>query len=201
MLRNFNSSHLSNSSSVDNDIKCLILKIPYMGPEGDKLVKTLKKKIQRNLSERLNIRVIYMTNKLSNFCSEKDKIPEGQRSNVIYKIKCPGCGENYVGKTSCCFQKRMDEHGTKSDQPMFLHLENCEPFKYISTLHDLPSNGSDSHGINRKLHIHEAVKENSKVLLSSNDWLKLAYLEPFMAKKHRSTINHGSKAMKVLQLF
>ena len=32
-------------------------------------------------------------------CSVKDKIPTHQKSNVIYTINCPGCREDYLGKT------------------------------------------------------------------------------------------------------
>ena len=87
-------------------LESVTLKIPYMGAEGEKLVKTLKRKIQTNISRKINIRIIYTTNKLSKFCSVKD-----QRNNVIYLFKCPGCDESYVGKTNCCFGKRTDEHG------------------------------------------------------------------------------------------
>ena len=109
----------------------LFLKIPYMGAAGDKLVKTLKRKIQSNLTRKINIRVIYTINKLSKFCGVKDKIPEEQQSNVIYSMQCPGCGEIYVGKTSCCFGKRMDEHGTRADQPLHQHLSNCNEFNFV----------------------------------------------------------------------
>ena len=30
----------------------IILKLPYMGPEGEKLVKTLRKKISKNISKK-----------------------------------------------------------------------------------------------------------------------------------------------------
>ena len=79
-------------SSTDKDIESLFLKIPFMGAEGEKLVKSLKKKIQRNVSRKLIIRVIYTTTTVSNVCSEKDEIPEEQKNNIIYKIVCPGCG-------------------------------------------------------------------------------------------------------------
>ena len=65
--------------SVDNDIKSLSLKIPYMSKAGDKLVRTLKRKIQQNLSEKVQIKTFYTTNKLAMFCSVKDKIPEDQK--------------------------------------------------------------------------------------------------------------------------
>ena len=172
-----------------------------MGAEGDKLVKTLKKKIQSNLSRKINIRIIYTTNKLSKFCSVKDKIPEDQKNNVIYHIKCPGCGELYVGKTNCCLAKRTDEHGSRPDQPMHQHLSGCEEFQYLVGLHNLPDIGKKTNYVTTNSHIFEAVKQNCKVLTGSDDWMTLSYLEPLLAKKHKATINHGAKAMKSLNLF
>ena len=142
----------------------LFLKIPYMGAVGDKLVKTLKRKVQSNLTRKINFRVIYTTNKLSKFCGVKDKIPEEQQSNVIYSMQCPGCGEIYVGKTSCCFGKRMDEHGTRVDQPLHQHLSNCTDFNFLVGLHNLPQLEGKP-GASMESHIHQAVKQNSKVIV------------------------------------
>ena len=50
-------------------------------------------------------------------------------------------------------------------------------------------------------HILNAVRENGKVLISSDDWLTLAYMEPLLAKKYNATINHGARAMRSLNLF
>ena len=53
------------------------------------------------------------------FCSVKDKIHIHQKANVIYTIKCPGCGEDNVGKTDRCVIRRLNEHSNRSDQPRF----------------------------------------------------------------------------------
>ena len=74
------------TSNVNNEIVSLSLKIPYMGAAGDKLVRTLKRKIQQNLSKKVNIRIFYTTNKLSKFCSTKDRLPDDQKNNLIYHI-------------------------------------------------------------------------------------------------------------------
>ena len=50
-------------------------------------------------------------------------------------------------------------------------------------------------------HIYQAVKQNSKVIARSDDWLTLAYMEPLLAKKLNATINHGERAMRSLNLF
>ena len=49
------------------------------------------------------------------FCSVKDKIPTYQKSNFIYTIKRPGCGEGYVGKTDRYVIARLNEHSNCSD--------------------------------------------------------------------------------------
>ena len=68
--------------------------------------------------------VIYATKKISFYCNVKDKVPHEQRSN-IYRIRCPGYGGKYVGKTERYRISRMNEHGTRDTEPMFEHLPEC----------------------------------------------------------------------------
>ena len=42
----------------------------------------------------------------------------------IPRIACPGCFQKYVGKTDSNPVTRLDEHGTKFDQPIYQHLSN-----------------------------------------------------------------------------
>ena len=135
------------------------------------------------------------------FCSTKDKIPMEQLNNVVYHIKCPGCGEVYVGKTSCCLGKRLEEHGTRQDQLMHIHLTNCKKFQYMVNLFKLPDIDKISRTGSEESFILNAVRENCKVLISSDNWLTLAYMEPLLAKKHNASINHGARAMRSLNLF
>ena len=82
-------------------VRKFILKIPYLGKNGENLARVLKRKLARNLKKKVSIRVVFTTNKLSRFCSVKDHIPDAQKNSIIYRIQCPGCGESYVGKTEC----------------------------------------------------------------------------------------------------
>ena len=190
------------------------LKIPYMGKTGDSLVRTLKRKIHQNLSEKVKIRVLFTTNKIAKFCSVKDKLPDSQKNGIVYHIKCPGCGESYVGKTECCFEKRLEEHAELVHQPMHKHFSSCPDFQHIIGLHNLPDTINDMTPAPRAprkdgdVETHsrgslflEALKNNSRVLATASDWLTLAYLEPLLAKKHGATINHGEKQMRTLNLF
>ena len=208
MLTGFKESHERNSiSSADDqnpsteDEFSLTLKLPYMGAEGDKLFRTLKRKVQSNLSQKVNFKMYYTTSKIAKFCSTKDKIPMEQSNNVVYHIKCPGCGEVYVGKTNCCLGKRLDEHGTRQDQPMHMHLTNCKEFQYMINLFNLPDIDKESRTGSLDSYILNAVRENCKVLISSDDWLTLTYMEPLLAKKYNASINHGARAMRSLSLF
>lgn len=193
----------------DNEILTFTLKIPYVGNVGDKLVRTLKRKIHQNLSVKVRLRVLFTTNKIAKFCSVKDKIPDAQKNCIIYRIKCPGCGETYVGKTECCFEKRLEEHAKLSHQPMHQHFSKCSDFKYVLGIHHLPDAFAESaahNNLNSDSHASdsfyfEALRNNSEVLATSNDWLNLAYLEPLLAKKYGARINQGEMAMRSLNLF
>ena len=203
-----NSSNPSQSSELENDdneILTFTLKIPFVGNAGDKLVKTLKRKIHQNLSEKVKLRVLFTTNKIAKFCNVKDKIPDAQKNGIIYRIKCPGCGDEYVGKTECCFEKRLEEHAKLSHQPMNQHFSNCSDFKHILGIHHLPDatteTATGTKGNPTLDFYFEAVKNSSEILAMSNDWLNLAYLEPLMAKKYNAKINHGEKQMRTLNLF
>lgn len=53
------------------------------------------------------------------FCSVKDKISTHLKSNVVYKLKCPGLGEEYIGKSETYLKTRLNEHRNHSDFQRF----------------------------------------------------------------------------------
>ena len=44
------------------------------------------------------------------FCSAKESIPIHQKANAFCKVTCPGCNEDYVGKTDRNLVTRLNEH-------------------------------------------------------------------------------------------
>ena len=44
---------------------------------------------------------------------------------LFYGNTCPGCFQKYVGKADTNLITRLDEHGTKVDQPMHLMTVLC----------------------------------------------------------------------------
>ena len=84
------------------------------------------------------------------FCSAKDSIPIYQKANVIYKVTCPGCNENYVGKTDRNLVTRLNELASHEDQPMHQHLSNCEYLTHTIDLLRLPDIDASTTEISNK---------------------------------------------------
>ena len=135
------------------------------------------------------------------FCPTKDKVNQKHKSNVIYRIVCPGCGESYIGKTERFFLTRMKEHGEKPNQPMNIHLTSCSSFQNMIGLFALPQLFNDSDNISYAGHLLNAVLDNCEIIDSNNNWSQLCFLEAYYIKKYRPFINKGLKASKELQLF
>ena len=83
-----------------DDVPAIWLRIPYIGHQGESLVKKCISKLKRYKKDK-NIKfiVMYDTKKMAFFCSNKDKTQDSLCSNIIYEFSCPGCSAKYVGKT------------------------------------------------------------------------------------------------------
>jgi predicted RNA-binding Zn-ribbon protein involved in translation (DUF1610 family) len=88
------------------------IRIPYLGNRGNFLLKSCLNKIQRFFSKPVKFITIYDTKQFSYFVSNKDKLPPLSRSNLVYKIACPGCGKTYIGMTQRCLSVRLKERAT-----------------------------------------------------------------------------------------
>ena len=86
-----------------------------------------------NLS--VNFIVIYDNKTFSYFLSNKDKIPNLSKSNVVYEVTCPGCSATYIGKTERRLQTRLAEYTNPTKSAIGQHFHNCEHVQYIVNLH------------------------------------------------------------------
>ena len=177
------------------------LNMPYGGNKGEFLVKSLCRKLRRYLKKDTRIITRYRCKYLSFLCSTKDRIPTEQRSNIIYEITCPGCGERYVGKTDRCLNTRMIEHGTRIDQPMYRHLTSCTDFIDYTKLFGIHEPewtvSFDNHKLNAVLQNHKILDFNPFQL----KWGQLSFLEAYYIKKLKPKLNNGIKASKEFVLF
>ena len=85
-------------------------KLPYIG-EFSKITRLNLKRISEKYCHMLpSYRIIFTSTKIGSIFSNKQKLPEGLISNVIYKFKCAGCSSCYIGETTRNFHKRALEH-------------------------------------------------------------------------------------------
>ena len=171
-LKNKFSTNQSRTNFFDeNDTRPKVwVRVPYLGKRGETLVKNCLKKIQRCLTVPINFIVIYDTKKFSYFLSNKDKIPNLSKSNVVYEEKCPGCSATYIGKTERCLQSRLSEHINPTKSAIGQHFHNCQHVQYIVNLHfafDKLYSSTDEYN-NISAFISNLIIDNSRILHTTN---------------------------------
>ena len=169
--------------------------------KGEHLAKSLTRKLKRCFKKTVKFAVFYQTNKVSCYCSTKDKMPKDQISNLIYKITCPGCGSHYIGQTDRNFITRMKEQGSRDYEPMYRHLTTCSHFEDMLNIYRLGVPEDNHLEMNDKLHIYNAVLNNSEIISRYDHWSHLCFLEAYYIKVNSPMINCGLRASKELSLF
>ena len=161
---------MTNDNDAFEDIRPNIwIRIPYLGRKWEFLVKNLVKKLQRNLTEPVKFVVLYQTKKISYFLPKKDKVPDLQRSNLVYEFTCPGCNESYIGKTERNLNTRLKEHLGPAKSAISKHLTDCDNVNYLININNLYDNvfNSDSHtGDNPHYSFTNIIQNNTRILHS-----------------------------------
>ena len=141
--------------------------------------------------------ISFQSTKLSFFTSNKDKIPLLSNSGVIYKYACPGCNSSYIGKTENTLFNRTKEHGwSQKDSAISKHFGTCQAWKHIVDMFQ-----TDDHHIDKMQFQINCVRENTKIIRRSDNWLKLSFLESLAIKELKPELNKGLKSCKDLSLF
>ena len=149
--------------------------LPFAGKEAENVVLRCKKRLFRTFKKDLNIKfkVHLQSKKLSFFTSNKDKTPILSCSNVVYQYECPGCMKSYIGKTESTLFNRTKQHAwSDKKSAVHQHLENCSAWKEIIGFFQIDGEEVDL----MQFQIH-SVRENTKIIRRSDNWLKLAFLE------------------------
>ena len=191
---------------ISKDITTIWFKVPYFGKEGEKLVNRCVRRLKYCFKPDaiVKFRISYNTKKLAIFCSNKDKIPLGLKSNCIYEFTCPCCSASYIGKTDRNFDTRVNEHGTHSkgqDTVVYQHLQECTEFKYYVTLLNMPCVNDRSKVKSIDAYIHHTVRNNTTLIQYNDNWLQLCFLEAYFIKLKKPLLNTGLKASRDLVLF
>ena len=194
----------------DPDEIPVYLNLPYIGSTGDHLVKSFRKKIRKFLdpTKKVNIKIFTKTTQIRNFTSTKDKVPVLSKSNVVYKIECPGCGADYIGKTDRTINERTKEHATSDkESPMRSHLQSCAHFQHMHEILTISDNLFDDNITENKVEpsfqkfATEAIQRGVKVLDNDSNWNQLLYKEALWIERNHPTLNTGLKASRQLKLF
>ena len=188
-------------TTTDENTFTVWLKIPYLGDCGQNLVKSLERKLRRNLKKdkRLVFKSSFSTSKVSMFANNKDKTPMMSKSNVVYRFQCPGCSAEYIGKTDRNLQERCMEHSYRKDSAICNHLLSCQFFNDINKMllfDQKPLNKKE-----QKEYFMNTISNNIKIIDSSEKWNILLIKEAIYIKKHCPILNNGLKASRDLYLF
>ena len=173
--------------------------LPYSGKEAESVVNRCKQRLFKLFRKDLNIKfkVHLQSKKLSFLTSNKDKTPLLSNSNVVYHYECPGCKKSYIGKTETTLFNRTKEHAWSDKRSaVFRHFEQCSAWQEIIDLFQINSEEVDK----MRFQIN-SVRENTKILRKSDNWLKLAFQEALAIKEFRPELNTGVRSCKDLALF
>ena len=205
LTRNNKKNSRFDSCTHENIPKAKIwLRIPYLGKQGENLVRNCVRKIRRYLKDPVDFVVIYNTKKISYFLPNKDKIPNLSKSDVVYEISCPGCGSKYIGKTQRCLETRLNEHGTRINKSVVAdHFHNCEHAQHIIGLNNMFDSLSNKTTVSHSTQVKNLVLNNFKILHSCKSYNSniLLLLEALYIKFYCPNLNSGLKASKELSLF
>ena len=123
-----------NSNTVDDDTKIIFWKLQYLEQKGE----TFNKKIKsiNSLLNNAKIKPCYQTLKTSSLFKNKDPVPFGLSSNVVYQYKCERCPERYIGETTRHLETRIREHilgrPVPSEITLHRHESSSDNFTIVS---------------------------------------------------------------------
>ena len=161
-----NTSSENNSNDIaDKNISKIWVRIPFLGRQGEHLVKKLIRKLQCNLTKLVKFIVIYQTKKVSYSLSKKDKIADLERNDLVYEFSCPGCSATYIGKTFWNLRTWLAEHANLNTSAVSEHLTTCEHARHIADLHNLYDNTNDLNP-DKPFSDYELITNNTKILQS-----------------------------------
>ena len=171
----------------------------YAGKEAESVIIRCKKRLFKLFKKDLNIKfhVHLQSKKLCFYTSNKDKVPHLSNSSVVYHFECPGCTKSYIGKTESTLFNRTKEHGWRDKKSAIRkHFDQCSAWKEIVDFFRTDGGEVDLMQFNVN-----AVRENTKVIRKSDNWLKLAFLEALAIKEYKPELNTGVRSCKDLVLF
>ena len=196
ILSNINiQNNVTNDISVDNRPK-IWMRLPFIGKQGSFIIHKCIKKISRHLTKDVKFITLWQTKQISYFTSNKDRTPKEYCSSVIYKFKCPGCLDSYIGKTDRCLKIRAVEHSRNTNSSVREHIENCEGFNHIIGIHLMTADNTSKQSL-----IESLLFENINIIHGSVHWSEILFAEALAIRRYKPSLNYGLRASKEIALF
>ena len=127
-------NRVSNVPSEKSERNSVILKLPYLKSKEGQTVKSVQA-INKILPKDVRLLPIYRTLTTRDVFPNKDKVPTGLSSNVIYKFQCEQCSCCYIGETRRHLSTRVREHITDSPIPTeitkHVHIARVDNFSVL----------------------------------------------------------------------
>ena len=192
-------SHKPTREADDERVETLYMTLPYSGKQAESIVQRCKKRLKKLFKGEkiVKFEILFQTTKVSFYTSNKDRIPKLSNSGVIYQYTCPGCAKTYIGKTDNTLFNRTKQHGwSQKDSAISKHFHECNGWKEVVGLFQMGGETVDA----MQFQVN-AVRENTKVIDSSTNWLALSFKESLSIKDRKPELNRGLKSCKELSLF
>ena len=183
----------------DENSTDLYMFLPYSGKEAESIVFRCKKRLMKLFKRDIKVvfKVHFQATKLAFFTSNKDKTSLLSCSGLVYSYSCPGCAKSYIGKTDNTLFNRTKQHGwSDKDSAIGKHFRSCQQWKDIVGMF-----GIEDEGVDHRAFQINTVRNCTKILKRSDNWLKLAFLESLAIKEHSPELNSGIRSCKDLSLF
>ena len=141
-----------------NNDKLHSLILPYAGPKGKNIIKSMNNNIQRILPNNVKTRITYTGRKLGTKFQIKDLTKNQHEHDLIYYSKCPetNCDKDYLSETGRRIIERAADHCGKDKQSHLLKhaLISNHP---VVDVKDLTSINKNYHGNKYNRKISEAL--------------------------------------------
>ena len=100
-------------------------KLRYIGKLSHHIKNQLSKLCREFCKENFNIKLVFNSLKIKNFCSYKNPIPDVLKFFLVYEFTCDSCISSYTGETNRHFKTRIEEHIKKESKfRIFKHLHS-----------------------------------------------------------------------------
>ena len=122
-------SMVTTDTPGEEESKLSYFKLPYIGKSSTAMSSRIKNICQKYCNN-VDVRLVFLSFKLSNMFSTKDKLL--LKSHVVYKFKCARCNSCYIGYTTRHFTTRIHEHLTDKQSHIYQHLNGNIECKSLS---------------------------------------------------------------------